>query len=102
MAPWRTICKLSCRSRWIGVLILPNDEGARRELAAGLTRDRAQQSYDSATRKLVSIFQELRRLPVTAEQEGNSPRLESSWKISYSTRDLTEFTKLIPSGLVSL
>lgn len=39
-------------------VLLANAEGARRELAAVLQRERAEQSYQEATRKLVSIFQE--------------------------------------------
>lgn len=43
-------------------VILANDEGARRELTAILLRERAEQTYGSGTRKLVSIFQQERQL----------------------------------------
>lgn len=38
-------------------LILANDEGARRELAAALRRELERQSFSDATRKVVSVFQ---------------------------------------------
>ncbi|MBD2026807.1 neuraminidase-like domain-containing protein [Leptolyngbya sp. FACHB-711] len=44
------------------LLILPNEEGARRELSQGLRRERSQQFYGDLTQKLVSIFQEERQL----------------------------------------
>ena len=43
-------------------VILRDDEAARRELSAALQRERAEQTYGSATRKLVSVFQNERRL----------------------------------------
>ncbi|CAH1073230.1 neuraminidase-like domain-containing protein [Candidatus Nitrotoga sp. 1052] len=43
-------------------VILRDDEGTRRELAAALQRERAEQTYGSATRKLVGIFQESRQI----------------------------------------
>src|SRR5205809_4951853 len=43
-------------------IILPNDEGARRDLSAGLQREHTGQTYGEATRKLVSMLQEERRL----------------------------------------
>lgn len=43
-------------------VILRDDEAARRELTAVLQRERAEQTYGSVTRKLVSLFQEARRL----------------------------------------
>lgn len=46
-------------------VILRDDEGARRELAAALKRERVEQTYGSATRKLVSIFQQERGLQAT-------------------------------------
>jgi hypothetical protein len=51
-------------------LIRANDEGARRELAAALRRDLAQQSYGEATEKVVSVFQEERRLQPSGEVDG--------------------------------
>src|SRR5258705_4298460 len=45
-------------------LILPNDEGARRELSRALSRERPNQSYGSATSKLVDRFQEEQRLEI--------------------------------------
>ena len=39
-------------------LLLANDEGSKQELSALLRRERAEQSYRDATRKLVAIFQE--------------------------------------------
>ena len=41
---------------------MPNDAAARRELSAALKPESDRQTYGSATRKLVSIFQEERRL----------------------------------------
>lgn len=46
-------------------VILRDDEGARRELSAALKREHSEQMYGEATRKLVSIFQEERRLEVS-------------------------------------
>ena len=46
-------------------VILTDDEGARRELSAALKLERAKQTYGAATRKLVNIFQEERRLEVS-------------------------------------
>lgn len=43
-------------------IILRNDGSARRELSAALQRERAEQTYGSATRKAVSVFQEERQL----------------------------------------
>lgn len=43
-------------------VLLRDDEGARREQSALLQRERAAQTYGPATAKLVSIFQEERRL----------------------------------------
>ena len=53
-------------------LILANDEGARRELAAALRRDLAQQSYGEATGKLVSLFQRERRLQPRGDKDGST------------------------------
>ncbi|HJS24983.1 MAG TPA: hypothetical protein VJ751_11565, partial [Pyrinomonadaceae bacterium] len=43
-------------------LILANDEGARRELSTALSGERANQTFGSATRRLVAFFQEERRI----------------------------------------
>ena len=43
-------------------VILRDDEASRRELMAALQRERAEQTYGSVTRKLVSFFQEARQL----------------------------------------
>jgi peptidoglycan hydrolase-like protein with peptidoglycan-binding domain len=43
-------------------VILANGDGARRELSAALQRERAKQTYGSATRKLVIIFQKERHI----------------------------------------
>ena len=51
-------------------LIFANDERARREAAAALRRDLQQQSYGEATGKLVSVFQEERRLHTSGEVDG--------------------------------
>ncbi|MEH2539209.1 hypothetical protein [Bradyrhizobium sp. AZCC 1699] len=48
-------------------VLLANDEAARRELAAALRGERAEQTYGSATTKLVERFQEERSLPLTGE-----------------------------------
>lgn len=48
-------------------VILPTDEAARRELSAVLKREHTKQIYGRATRKLVNIFQEERRLKVSGE-----------------------------------
>lgn len=42
--------------------ILSDDEGARRELAAALKRERETETFGDATRKLVGIFQKTRRI----------------------------------------
>jgi hypothetical protein len=47
--------------------LLANDEGARRELTAGLVRERGEQTYVDATRKLVSIFQSDRHMQASGE-----------------------------------
>ncbi len=47
--------------------ILATDDAARRELFETLKRERTAQRYGSATRKLVSIFQEERRLQPSGE-----------------------------------
>lgn len=48
-------------------IILRDDEGARRELSVALRPEREGQTYGSATRKLVGIFQEERRLQPSGE-----------------------------------
>src|SRR5262245_43029724 len=48
-------------------VILANDERTRPELSAALKAEREKQTYDRATRDLVSTFQSERRLPVTGE-----------------------------------
>jgi|GEM_PF-6646994 len=48
-------------------VLLHNDEGARRELAAALSRERPEQTYGDATAKAVSVFQRERRLQPTGE-----------------------------------
>ena len=45
--------------------ILGDDEGARRELAAALKREREGETFGDATRKLVGIFQKARRIEVS-------------------------------------
>ena len=45
--------------------LLPDNAGARRELSGALKLERAKRTYGNATRKLVSIFQEERRLEVS-------------------------------------
>lgn len=45
-------------------VILRDDEGARRDLSAALERERSEQTYGGATRKLVGIFQETNHLDV--------------------------------------
>lgn len=47
--------------------ILPNDEGARRELSAKLKRERSEQIYRDATTKLVGVFQDEQKLQVSHE-----------------------------------
>jgi peptidoglycan hydrolase-like protein with peptidoglycan-binding domain len=47
--------------------ILADDEPARRKLASALARERAERSYGSATRKLVSSFQAAHRLRPSGE-----------------------------------
>lgn len=42
--------------------LLGEDEGARRELAAALKREREAETFGDATRKLVGIFQKMRRI----------------------------------------
>jgi hypothetical protein len=43
-------------------LILPNEEGGRRELSVALSRERSNQTFGSATQKLVDAFQSERKL----------------------------------------
>ena len=43
-------------------ILLANQEGAKQDLTPTLQRERAEQSYQRATRKLVSIFQEEQRI----------------------------------------
>jgi len=43
-------------------VILPNDEGTRRELSINVERERATQTYGEATAKSVSIFQQQRNI----------------------------------------
>ena len=50
--------------------VLANDEGARRELAAALRRDHAQQSYGEVTGKLVGVFQREQHLQPSGEVDG--------------------------------
>jgi Tc toxin complex TcA C-terminal TcB-binding domain/Neuraminidase-like domain/Salmonella virulence plasmid 28.1kDa A protein len=59
-------------------LLLANDAGARQELAAVFPRERAEQTYSEATRKLVAIFQETQPL---------EPRLEPSGNVDERTAD---------------
>jgi hypothetical protein len=51
-------------------LILANDDGARRELAAALRRELERQSFGEATGKLVSVFQRERALQSSGEVDG--------------------------------
>src|SRR5688572_1981457 len=48
--------------------ILANEEGSRRELSGALQRERSSQTYRSATRKLVAIFQQERQLVVSGDE----------------------------------
>ena len=47
--------------------ILANEEPVRRELSEALKRERATQSYDASTRRLVTLFQDARRLQASGE-----------------------------------
>jgi hypothetical protein len=50
-------------------VILASDEASRQKLSAALQREHAKQTYGSATRKLVSIFQEERYLEVSGSMD---------------------------------
>jgi hypothetical protein len=46
-------------------VILPNDEGTRKELSANVQREQTTQTYGDATAKSVSIFQEQRNIQLS-------------------------------------
>jgi hypothetical protein len=48
-------------------VLLPADDAARREMSEALKRERTEQTYGSATAKLVSLFQDGRGLPASGE-----------------------------------
>lgn len=48
-------------------VLLASDEGARRELSAALKRERVEQTYSDATRKLIGVFQKERQLQASGE-----------------------------------
>ena len=68
-----------------GGVILRDDEGARRELAAALNREHTEQTYGEVSRRLVRTFQEERSLQVSGTVEPTASALNcllGSWSMA--------------------
>lgn len=80
--------------------LLANDEGARRELSEVLKRERAEQTYGGATEKLVTIFQEERRLEISGAVDEATAKAMNALLQEWGLLEQTNSPRLVVSGAV--
>jgi peptidoglycan hydrolase-like protein with peptidoglycan-binding domain len=84
-------------------IFLANDAGTRQELSTVLRRERAEQSYQDATRKLVSIFQEEQQIQPQLEFGNIDERTaEAMNRLLQQLTALNESERFVVRGILRL
>jgi hypothetical protein len=80
--------------------LLANNEGMRQELSEALKPERAEQIYDGATKKLVAIFQEERRLEVSGAVDEATAQAMNALLQEWGLLGQTNLPRFVVSGEV--